>query len=155
MRRYPRSFVKTLFTLRAADSVQMTRAMLFTADTPEQIVEDCHTRLGKESLRILKDMNKPIRTERIKTRVVAIGAAGDEMVATPDEVATTAKAFGTKPIQVPGGHNMMLDTYWEQAASAIATAISEHVPSPAVATQSPSVREGLTRQRNRVENKRR
>jgi hypothetical protein len=129
MRRYPRSFLKTLFTLRAADSVRMTRAMLFTADTPEHIVEECHSRLGKESLRILMDMNTPIRTERIKTPVVAIGADGDEMVATRQEVAATAKAYRTEPIQVPGGHDMMLDTHWEEAATAIAAAIEERLPS--------------------------
>jgi hypothetical protein len=111
----------------------MTRAMLFTADTPEQILRDCHNRLGKESLRILMDMNKPIRTDAIKTPVVAIGADGDDMVATRDEVATTAKAYGTDPVWVPGGHDMMLDTYWEQAARAIEAAIAEHVPSLAVA----------------------
>jgi pimeloyl-ACP methyl ester carboxylesterase len=64
MRRYPHSFVKTLFTLRPADSIAMTREMLFTADTPEQIVWDCHHRLAKESLRILMDMSTPIRTTR-------------------------------------------------------------------------------------------
>jgi alpha-beta hydrolase superfamily lysophospholipase len=134
MRRYPRSFLKTLFTLRAADSVGMTRAMLFTADTPEQIVQDCHNRLGKESLRILMDMNKPIRTNEIKTPVVAIGADEDDTVATREEVAETAKAYGTEPIQVPGGHDLMLDTHWEQAATAIETAIAQHLPSIAVAS---------------------
>ena len=134
MRRYPRSFVKTLFTLRAADSVRMTRAMLLTPDTPEHIVQDCHSRLGKESLRILMDMNTPIRTERIKTPVVAIGADGDEMVATRQEVAATAKAYRTEPIQVPGGHDTMLDTHWEQAASAVESAIAQRVQSRAAAS---------------------
>jgi hypothetical protein len=108
--------------------------MLFTTETLDEIVERCHTRLGRESLRILMDMDKPIRTDRSKIPVVAIGADGDEMVATRMEVVATAKARGTKPIQVPGGHDLMLDTYWEQAAGAIETAIAEHVPSLVVAT---------------------
>jgi hypothetical protein len=68
--------------------------------------------------------------------VVAIGADGDEMVATRDELAATANTDGTEPIQVPGGHNLMLDTDWEQPAGAIEAVIAEHVPSLAVATQS-------------------
>jgi pimeloyl-ACP methyl ester carboxylesterase len=135
MRRYPRSFVKTLFTLRAADSVRMTREMLFTADTPERIVQDCHNRLGQESLRILMNMNTPIHTEPIKTPVVAIGADGDEMVATREEVAATAKTYRTEPIQVPGGHDLMLDIHWEEAATAIAAAIEERLPSLAAANR--------------------
>jgi hypothetical protein len=75
------------------------------------------------------DMNKPIRTERIKTPMVAIGADGDDMVATHEEVAATARAYGTEPVQVPGGHDLMLDTYWEQAARALETAIADHVRS--------------------------
>jgi pimeloyl-ACP methyl ester carboxylesterase len=147
MRRHPRSFLKTLFTLRAADSVRMTREMLFTADTPEHIIQDCHNRLAKESLRILIDMNTPILTEEIKTPVVAIGADEDEMVATREEVAATAKAYGTEPIHVPGGHDLMLDTHWEEAATAIAAAIEERLPfargCELVATRSgkPEVRE--------------
>jgi hypothetical protein len=76
MRRYPRGFLKTLFTIRAADSVPMTRAMLFTADTPKQIVEDCHSRLGRESRRILIGVIRRIRTDGGNIPVVAMGAQG-------------------------------------------------------------------------------
>jgi hypothetical protein len=126
--RYPGSFFKTIFTARGSHSPQMTREMFFTPETPEDIVGDCHSRLGRESMRILMDMSKPNRTELIKTPVIAIGADADEIVAPREEVLATAKTYGTKPIHLPGGHCMMLDTEWEQAASAIETAIAEHVP---------------------------
>jgi pimeloyl-ACP methyl ester carboxylesterase len=127
MRRYPIGFAKTIFTGRGSHSTRMTREMFFTADTPADIVEDCHKRLGRESLRILVDMNTPIRTELIKTPVIAIGAEADEIVALPEEVATMAEVYGTEAIQVPGGHCMMLDTHWEEAATAIERAIVDHV----------------------------
>ena len=80
------------------------------------------------------DMNTPIRTERIRTPVVAIGADGDEMVAPHQEAAATAKAYPTEPIHVPGGHDTMLDTHWEQAASAVESAIAQRVQSRAAAS---------------------
>jgi hypothetical protein len=131
MHRYPGSFVKTMFTARGSHSPQMTREMFFTADTPDDILVSSHSRLGRESIRII---NKPIRAKLINKPVIAIGADADEIVAPREEADATAKTYRTKPIHLPDGRCMMLDTEWEQAASAIETAIAEHASSLAVAT---------------------
>ena len=136
-RRFPGNFLKGIFTSRASHSVRVTREMLFTPDTPDEIVESAHSRLGQESFRILMEMNKPIRTDQIGTPIVVLGADGDDVVVPTDEIAETAHAYATTPIRIPGAHDMMLDTYWEHAASAIDSAIAEHMPTIATAGGKP------------------
>jgi len=45
-------------------------------------------------------------------------------LAPPRELTATARAYHTIAQTLPAGHDMMLDTAWEQAASAIQAAIT-------------------------------
>jgi len=74
------------------------------------------------------DMMFSLHPERVRTPVVVIGAKGDWLGAPPNDLETTARAYHTTPLILPGGHNMMLDTAWEQVAREIETAIVERVP---------------------------
>jgi hypothetical protein len=64
----------------------------------------------------------------VTTPVVVIGAEADTIVVPRAEVAATARAYRTTPRMVPGGHDMMLDTAWEQVATLIATVIADRLP---------------------------
>jgi pimeloyl-ACP methyl ester carboxylesterase len=78
-------------------------------------------------MRVLLDMMSSLHPERVRTPVVVIGAEGDWLVAPPHDLETTARAYHTTPLILPGGHTMMLDTAWEQVAREIETAIVERV----------------------------
>jgi hypothetical protein len=73
-------------------------------------------------------MMSALHPERVSTPVVVIGAEGDWLVAPPDDLETTARAYQTSPLILPGGHDMMLDTAWERVALEIETAIGERLP---------------------------
>ncbi len=126
--RHPVMFLKAMVTGKGTDAPERTRELFFTPDTPADVVDNCHRRLQPESLRALMDMMTGLRPERVTTPVVVIGAEGDKFVAPPRDIIATARAYHTTPRMVPGGHDMMLDTAWEQVATAIATAIADRLP---------------------------
>jgi pimeloyl-ACP methyl ester carboxylesterase len=123
--RRPVTFLKTMMTGQGTDSPNRTRDYFFSPGTPAAVVNDCHRRLQPESMQALKDMMTPLHPERVTTPVVVVGAESDWLVAPPKELAATARAYHTAARTLPGGHDMMLDTAWEQAAVAIQTAIAE------------------------------
>lgn len=125
--RHPVMFLKTLRTGNLTDRPERTRECFFTPDTPADMVDRCHSRLQPESRRILADMMPPLRPERVRTPVVVIGAAEDRMVPPHKDITATARRYHASSRIVPGGHNMMLDTAWEQVAMAIEAAIAEHL----------------------------
>jgi len=124
--RRPITFAKTMLTGSATDSPERTRDYFFNPGTPAQVVSACHNRLQPESTQALKDMMSPLHPERVTTPVAVIGAEHDWLVAPPKDLTATARAYHTIARTLPGGHDMMLDTTWEQAATAIETAIAEH-----------------------------
>jgi len=126
--RRPVTFVKTMLTGNATDSPKRTRDYFFSPGTPAAVVNDCHRRLQPESMQALKDMMTPLHPERVTTPVTVLGAENDWLVAPPKELAATARAYHTTAQTLPAGHDMMLDTAWERAVTAIETAITEHHP---------------------------
>lgn len=125
--RRPVTFVKTMMTGNATDSPERTRDYFFGPGTPADVVNDCHRRLQPESLRALRDMITPVRPERVTTPVAVLGAESDWLVAPPKDLTATARAYHTTAQTLPGGHDMMLDTAWEQAAAAIQAAIARQL----------------------------
>src|SRR5262245_13609418 len=123
--RRPASFVKTMMTGKATDSPKRTRDYFFSPGTPADVVNECHHRLQPESMQALKDMMSPLHPERVTTPVVVIGAENDWLVAPPKDLTATARAYNTTAQTLPAGHDMMLDTAWEQVATAIETAVAE------------------------------
>ena len=98
----------------------LTREYLFSADTPDEIVESCMRRAGPESVRAA--MTDPtvrrVRTRRVRTPILVLGATHDGFVS-PGEVRATAHAYGTEPEFFPMGHNMMLEPGWADVAARI------------------------------------
>lgn len=117
-----------MLTGNATDSLARTRDYFFHADTPAEVVKRCHQRLQPESMRVLRDMRSALHPERVSTPVVVMGAEGDWLVAPPQDLETTARAYHTTPLILPGGHDLMLDTAWEEVAREIEAALVERVP---------------------------
>ena len=108
--RRPVAFFHTMLTGSGTDSAERTRDYFFHPATPADIVNRCHRRLQPESMRALRDMMSFLHPERVSTPVVVIGAEGDWLVAPPHDLETTARAYQTSPLILPGGHDMMLDS---------------------------------------------
>jgi alpha-beta hydrolase superfamily lysophospholipase len=99
----------------------LVREMLFTADTPQPVVDACLARLQDESYLAFLDMlvfALP-RPRRVHAPVLVLGAERDAII-TPEEVHRTARAYGTSAEVFPGmGHDMMLETGWERVADRV------------------------------------
>jgi hypothetical protein len=130
--RRPLDFLRTMTTSEATDSERRTREYFFSPTTPAPIVKEVHRRLQPESRQVLRDMMTALHPERVKTPVVVMGATYDWLVAPAPELQATARAFRTTAQTFPGGHDMMLDVAWEQVASAIDSAILQHMPPSSV-----------------------
>jgi pimeloyl-ACP methyl ester carboxylesterase len=98
----------------------LTREYLFCADTPEAIVESCMQRAGAESVRaaMTDPMVRHVRTRRVKTPMLVLGATRDGFVSM-GEVRATARAYKTEPEFFDMGHNMMLEPGWADVAEHI------------------------------------
>ena len=60
-------------------------------------------------------LNLP-RPSRVRTPVAVLGAANDQVFSV-QQVADTARAYGSKPVIFEGmAHDMMLDAAWQQVA---------------------------------------
>jgi pimeloyl-ACP methyl ester carboxylesterase len=106
--------------LRFLATPALTREYLFCADTPEAVVESCRQRAGAESVRAA--MTDPtlrrVRTRRVSTPMLVLGAVHDGFVSMRD-VRATARAYDTRPEFFDMGHNMMLEPGWADVAERI------------------------------------
>jgi pimeloyl-ACP methyl ester carboxylesterase len=98
----------------------LAREYLFCLDTPEAIVESCRQRAGAESLRaaMTDPIVRRVRTQRVTTPILVLGALHDGFVSVP-EVRATARAYATVPEFFEMGHNMMLEPGWADVADRI------------------------------------
>jgi pimeloyl-ACP methyl ester carboxylesterase len=107
--------------LEFIDTPARTRDYLFSPHTPETIVESCMERAGAESLRAsaIDPMFRRVKTSRVTTPTLVLGAEHDGFVSNGD-VRATARAYGTEPEFFSGmGHNMMLEPGWADVAKRI------------------------------------
>ncbi len=97
-----------------------TRAMLFTDDTPNAIVDYCHAKLGDESYLAFLDMLvPPMRRPKVRARVLVLGASDDAIISV-DDVRRTARAYDTQAELFAGiGHDMTLGAGWERVADRV------------------------------------
>jgi pimeloyl-ACP methyl ester carboxylesterase len=98
----------------------LTREYLFCADTPDAVVESCMQRAGAESIRaaMTDPMIRRVRTRRVNTPILVLGAQYDGFVSVGD-VRATARAYRTEPEFFSMGHNMMLEPGWADVAKRI------------------------------------
>jgi pimeloyl-ACP methyl ester carboxylesterase len=103
-------------------TVPLVREHLFSAHTPDDIVEFSAATVQSEPVRasLIDPMIRRVRTSRLTTPVLVLGAADDGLV-TSAEVRATASAYRTDAEFFAGmGHNMMLEPDWAVVAERIA-----------------------------------
>jgi pimeloyl-ACP methyl ester carboxylesterase len=101
----------------------LVREHLFSAHTPQEIVESCATRVQSEAVRasLVDPLIRRVRTRRVSTPMLVLGAADDGMVSNA-EVRATARAYQTEAEFFPDmGHNMMQEPAWTSVAERIDT----------------------------------
>jgi pimeloyl-ACP methyl ester carboxylesterase len=99
----------------------LVREHLFSAHTPEDIVESCAARVQSEAVRasLVDPLFRRVRTGRLSTPMLVLGAADDGMV-TNAEVRATARAYNTEAeFFADMGHNMMQEPGWVSVAERI------------------------------------
>jgi pimeloyl-ACP methyl ester carboxylesterase len=99
----------------------LVREHLFSADTPEDIVESCAARVQSEAVRasLVDPLFRRVRTGRLSTPMLVLGAADDGMV-TNAEVRATARAYNAEAeFFADMGHNMMQEPGWVSVAERI------------------------------------
>jgi pimeloyl-ACP methyl ester carboxylesterase len=109
-------------------SPPLVREHLFSTHTPEAIVEACAARVQPEAVRasLIDPLIRRVRTRRINTPMLVLGAADDGMV-TNAEVRATARAYRTEAEFFPDiGHNMMQEPAWKGVAERIDAWLRTH-----------------------------
>ena len=129
-RRRPLVFAKTNLTLSLAPVIatpELAREAFFSADYPDEQLRSYWSLMQNESYMAFVDMvalNLP-RPKKVKTPVLVLGAARDNML-NPGEIEATARAYHTQAQIVPGvAHDSMLETRWESVAERILVWLTE------------------------------
>jgi len=122
-RRHTAAFLKANVTLTLHHIVKdhdRAKDILFSPDTPHHHSQKHVERLQNESyVAFLGMMLRRPKPYLVKDPVLVLGAAHDGLF-TPSEVHATATAYGTDATIIDDiGHNMMLDTRWEEPAEKV------------------------------------
>lgn len=123
-RRHPLVIIKSLLTLHMYPIIgthQLAREAFYSADMPQEKVQDYFSRLQDESIRGFLDMLIPNRFNpgQAHTPLLVLGAADDGFIS-PREIATTARAYGVNEEIFPGmAHDIMLEAGWQTVADRI------------------------------------
>lgn len=128
MRRHPLVGMRSNISRRPEITFQQprTREALFSAGTPQHIVDACADRVQTESPRALWTdatfrLPKP---SKVAAPVLVLGGEHDGCF-TPKEVHATARAYRTEAELFPMGHNMMLEPGWPAVAERIESWLGE------------------------------
>jgi len=129
-RRQPWAFAKISLTMSLKPMLatpELVGEAFFSKDLPhEQLVEYWKQTQDDSFMAFLDmvalDLPKP---EKIKTPLLVLGAARDNMI-TPREVEATARAYNTHAEIIPGvAHNSMLEQRWKSVAERILIWLNE------------------------------
>jgi pimeloyl-ACP methyl ester carboxylesterase len=123
VRRHPWTFMRCNTVGDSVDFVRIpgiARELLFSAHTPNAVVESCAARLQPESARAgLDQVRRLPKAGRVAAPLLVLGARDDGFV-TNDEVTATGRTYGTEAEFFPGmGHNMMVEPGWQAVAERI------------------------------------
>jgi len=123
-RRQPWVFAKVNLTMSLLPMIatpELVGEAFFSSDLPnEQLLEYWKQTQDDSFMAFLDmvalDLPKP---EKVKTPLLVLGAARDNMIA-PREVEATARAYNTQAVIIPNvPHNSMLDPHWQSVAERI------------------------------------
>jgi pimeloyl-ACP methyl ester carboxylesterase len=128
--RHPLPFLKANLTLKLYPIVgtpELTREAFFSANIPQEKLQDYFARIQNESYRAFIDMmllNLP-RPKKVKTPMLVLGA-GRDTIFNRKEVEATARAYNTKAEIFPNmAHDMMLEDGWQAVADLMLNWLNE------------------------------
>jgi pimeloyl-ACP methyl ester carboxylesterase len=129
-RRRPLVFVKANLTLNLQHVIAtpgLAREAFFSGDFPGDELAVYWKKMQNESYMAFLDMvalNRP-KTEKIKSPLLVLGAAKDNMLK-PREIEATARAYNEQAEIIAGvAHNSMLEQGWQTVADRILTWLRE------------------------------
>ena len=99
----------------------------FSKDLPDELLVKYWKQTQDDSFMafldmVVLDLPKP---EKVKTPLLVLGAARDNMIA-PSEIEATARAYNTHAEIIPDvAHNSMLEERWQSVADRILTWLNE------------------------------
>jgi pimeloyl-ACP methyl ester carboxylesterase len=120
----PGLVLKTLGTMNpevVIESEERARWALFSENLPDELLKTYYQQMQSESFRSLLDelgLNL-VRTKRIQTPLLIIGAKNDTVIF-PNMVQATARKYGTTAEIFPDmAHDVMLEADWKKVAQRI------------------------------------
>jgi alpha-beta hydrolase superfamily lysophospholipase len=132
-RRQPWAFAKVNLTLSLQPfraTPQLVGEAFFSDDLPDDQLLEYWKQTQDDSFMAFLDMvalDLP-KAARVKTPLLILGAARDNMIA-PREIEATARAYNTQAQIIPGvAHNSMLELRWQSVADRILTWLNEVDP---------------------------
>jgi hypothetical protein len=130
IQRHPREWLRAGLTLSPESALKkpsLLRDCYFSAECPDEIVDECCRQIQAESgLAQLEMLAFGLhRPRRVTVPVLVMGAANDRAI-TPTDVEATARAYGAQAVIVPDlAHHMMLDPGWPAVAERMLTWLAE------------------------------
>lgn len=123
MKQEPAGSLRSMFTGRSIDLLKtpdQVRLKMFSPNTPDDVVVACTKRLQNETRRMTPDgLFRLPKPALVNTPLLVLGAELDDCFM-PDEIHSTAEAYRTRAVIVPGmGHDMMLEPGWQDVAEHI------------------------------------
>ena len=129
-RRQPWAFAKVNLTFSLLPFIatpQLVREAFFSRDLPDEQLLQYWKQTQDDSFMAFVDMvalDLP-KPEKVKTPLLVLGAALDNMIA-PSEIQATARAYNTHAEIIPDvPHNSMLDPRWQSVAERILAWLNE------------------------------
>lgn len=122
IRRHPAPALMALATAdfyRLVGSIDLTRDLFFSPDTPEATVRHTFERLQGESALAIASMTlRRVKPDRVATPVHVIAGRHDQIFTVAEERAL-AHAYDADLEVLDGGHDLMLDTCWPVLSDAL------------------------------------
>jgi len=129
-RRQPWAFAKVNLTMSLLPMIatpELVGEAFFSKDLPKELLLEYWKQTQDDSFRAFLDMvalDLP-RPEKVKTPLLVLGAAQDNMIGRR-EIEATARAYHTKAEIIPDvPHNSMLDPHWQSVAERILAWLNE------------------------------
>ena len=131
-RRQPWAFAKVNLTMSLLPMIatpELVGEAFFSKDLPKELLLEYWKQTQDDSFRAFLDMvalDLP-RPEKVKTPLLVVGAAQDNMIGRR-EIEATARAYRTKAEIIPNvPHNSMLDPHWQSVAERILAWLNERI----------------------------
>lgn len=133
-RHHPRQFIKANASMRLAPLVatpELVRDLLFCASTSAKEINEYQPRLQDESYLAFLDMLALdlVKTKRVHRVPMLVLGANDDTIVSQRQIRRTAAIYRAQAATFPNmGHDMMLETGWQEVAEHMLGWLNENFP---------------------------